>query len=498
MSILEITKLNEVYLKINCESYIQKELSEYFTFQTPNSKHDPRVKAKKWDGKIRLFALRQKTLYVGLLPYLETFCADRDYTIKYTNDDLSVEDEFSKYHADKFIDSLKLHSDDKPLSPRDYQIDALMHVMQARRALVISPTSSGKSLILYMIFRQLLDYKNLKGLLIVPSSALVKQLTGDFGDYSSHNGFDVSGNIHQIYDGAGKITDKKLTISTWQALYEMPKEFFDQFDYVIGDEAHTCTAQSVSYILSSCVNAKYRVGVTGTIKDTQVHKLVLEGLFGKLKQFITTKELMDRKEVSDLMINCLILNYDEVYKKLIYKKPYEDEIDFLISHPARNKFIKNLALSLNNNTLILYKYVDRHGEILYNMIKDSEKIGNRKVFFIHGDVGTNDREEIRRIFEKETNAIIIGSTGTVSTGTNIKNLHNIIFAHPSKSKILTLQSIGRELRLHKSKEQANLYDISDDLRYKDKMNYTLKHFVERVKIYNEEKFPFKIYKIGLK
>jgi superfamily II DNA or RNA helicase len=278
----------------------------------------------------------------------------------------------------------------------------------------------------------------------------------------------------------------------------LPKEYFHQFDYVIGDEAHLFKAQSLTTILTACVNAKYRIGLTGTLDGTKTHKLVLEGLFGPVNKVISTRELIDKNQVSDFEIKCLILKHPDE-KCLEYKdKTYQEEIQYLISNEIRNKFIKNLAVSLSKNTLILYQMVDKHGKILYDMIKDTEKIGNRKVFFVHGGTDTADREEIRRIMEIENDAIVVASYGTFSTGINIRNLHNIIFAMPTKSTIRTLQSIGRGLRQNEGKEQATLYDIADDLRYKKHMNYTLKHFVERTKIYNDEQFPFKIYKIGLK
>jgi superfamily II DNA or RNA helicase len=226
--------------------------------------------------------------------------------------------------------------------------------------------------------------------------------------------------------------------------------------------------------------------------------LVLEGLFGRVKQFITTKQLIDKGVVADFEVKCLVLKHPENICKEYKEKTYVEEIDYLISNTERNKFIKNLAVSLGKNTLVLYQMVEKHGEILYTMIKDTEKIGNRKVFFVHGGTDTSDREEIRRIMEIENDAIVVASYGTFSTGINIRNLHNIIFASPSKSRIRNLQSIGRGLRQNEGKEKAVLYDIADDMRYKKHMNYTLKHFVERTKLYNEEEFPFKIYKIGLK
>jgi superfamily II DNA or RNA helicase len=278
----------------------------------------------------------------------------------------------------------------------------------------------------------------------------------------------------------------------------MPKEYFEQFDYVIGDEAHNFKAQSLTSILTNCINAKYRIGLTGTLDGTKTHKLVLEGLFGPVKKVISTKELIDKDQLSNFQIKCLVLKHSDEEAKLVKDMTYAEEIGYLISHQARNKFIKNLTVSMNINTLVLYQMVDKHGKILYDMIKNTKLLGDRKVFFVHGGVDAADREEIRRIMEIEQDAIVVASFGTFSTGINIRNLHNIIFAMPTKSSIRTLQSIGRGLRQSEGKEIATLYDIADDLRVGKYMNYTLKHFVERTKIYNEEAFPFKIYKIGLK
>ena len=179
---------------------------------------------------------------------------------------------------------------------------------------------------------------------------------------------------------------------------------------------------------------------------------------------------------------CLILKHPEEVCKELKDKTYAEEIQYLISCESRNKFIKNLAVSMGTNTLVLYQMVEKHGQILYNMIQNTEKIGNRKVFFVHGGTDTEDREQIRKIMEEEKDAIVVASFGTFSTGINIKNLHNIIFASPSKSRVRNLQSIGRGLRKMDGKEVATLYDIADDLRVGKHMNFTLKHFVERAKI----------------
>jgi superfamily II DNA or RNA helicase len=498
MSDLIISKKDEVYAKITCERHIAKELSEYFTFFVPGYQFVPAYRNKIWDGKIRLYNLQTSHLYLGLLSYVETFSEERGYTIEYDDTRPDIEDEFSVYHCNKFVDSLQLSAHGKPIEVRDHQRNAFIYAMQRRRALLLSPTASGKSLIIYLIVRQLLDYQSLRGLIIVPTTSLVEQLSSDFADYSDQNGWNVPDNVHKIYQGKDKNTNKPVTISTWQSLYQMPKEYFEQFDYIIGDEAHLFKAQSLTTIMTSCNKTKYRIGLTGTLDGTKTHKLVLEGLFGPVQKVITTKELIDKKQLAEFDIKCLVLKHDSDICEQSKSWSYQQEIEYLISNEQRNKFIKNLAVSLGTNTLVLYQMVDKHGQILYNLIKDTEKIGDRKVFFVHGGTDTVDREEIRKIMETEKDAIVVASFGTFSTGINIRNLHNIIFASPSKSRVRNLQSIGRGLRTSESKEKAVLYDIADDLRHKKNMNFTLRHFVERVKIYTDEKFPFKIYKIGLK
>ena len=331
-----------------------------------------------------------------------------------------------------------------------------------------------------------------KTLIIVPTISLVSQLASDFADY----GFDSDVHIHRIFGGQDKFTDRPITISTWQSLYTLPKEYFTEFDVIIGDEAHLFKAKSLAEIMTALVNAKYRIGTTGTLDGTKTHKLVLEGLFGPVRKVITTKELMDNKVVADFHIKCLLLKHPDSICQAAKNFSYQQEIEYLVLNERRNQFITNLALSLEGNTLILYQYVDKHGKILHEMI--NKKADGRKIFFVSGEVDGDAREDIRRIVETQTDAIIVASFGTFSTGINIRNLHNIIFASPSKSRVRNLQSIGRGLRKSETKDSAVLFDIADDLRHKKHDNFTLKHFAERIKIYSEEKFKFKIYKIELK
>lgn len=494
---VKLTKVNNVYLKVHCERSVAQELSEYFTFYVPGFQFTPQFRKKVWDGKIRLFDTRTYQIYYGLIDYIKTFCDEREYTLEFTEEKRK---EISDEELLKFISKLNLKSNGKQIEVRDYQFNAFKTALQNTRGLFLSPTASGKSLIIYLLIRYFLTQNDCKkGLIIVPTTSLVEQLTSDFADYSSENGFDVPENIHKIYQGKDKVSDtSKLYVSTWQSIYNLPKEYFESFDFVIGDEAHLFKAQSLTKILTQCINTKYRVGLTGTLDGSKTHKLVLEGLFGKEKKVITTKELMDRKQVADFKIKCLILAYEEQICKYMKERSYQEEIEYLVLNEKRNKFIKNLSVSLNGNTLILYQFVDKHGKILYDLISNEVGTSDRKVFFVYGKTEVDTREEIRAITETQSDAIIIASYGTFSTGINIRNLHNIVFASPSKSRVRNLQSIGRSLRLGGNKTEATLYDIADDLRYKDHMNHTLRHFVERTKIYNEEKFSYKLFKIGIK
>ncbi len=477
-----ISKIDDVYIRVHCEAGIAMELGEYFTFFVPNYKFMPSFRNKIWDGKIRLFNTQARSIYAGLSPYVESFCKEREYTFEY---DSSVEgdEEFSADEAMTFVDTLGM-----PFMPRDYQMKAFVYAIRKRRGLLLSPTASGKSLIIYLITR----YLNCRTLIIVPTISLVSQLFKDFEDY----GWDSNENVHKIVAGATKTTNRQVIISTWQSIYKQPKEWFEQFDLVIGDEAHLFKAQSLTSILTKMTGCAYRYGLTGTLDGTQTHKLVLEGLFGRVKQITTTKELIDAGSLAKFRIKALVLKHDDEACDANKKNKYQEEIDYLVSSVARNKFIRNLAISLKGNTLVLYQLVEKHGKVLHKMFEEVKE--DRQVFFVHGGVDGDEREEVRRITEGESNAIIVASYGTFSTGINIRNLHNVIFASPSKSKIRTLQSIGRGLRLGSNKEVATLFDIADDLTHKSKKNFTLDHFMERMKIYNDEKFEYKIYTINLK
>ena len=486
MSDLILHKKNEVFIQFECERNIAQELSDFFTFFVPGYQFVPAYKNRLWDGKIRLADLRNFTIYHGLVPYIEKFCKERDYKLEIDSDVTSTE-VLSVVEAEEFIKTLNL-----PHEVRDYQLKSFIHAIRNKRILLLSPTASGKSLILYLIVRYLQASNHKKGLLIVPTTSLVEQMFSDFKSY----GYDSDKYCHRQYSGKEKHTNSFLTITTWQSIYKNPAEYFEQFDFVLGDEAHQFKAKSLTTILTGCSNSKYRIGTTGTLDGTQTHRLVLEGLFGPVYKATSTSELIDKGQLADFKIKCLILKYPDPICKLARDWDYNQEIEYIVTNKARNDFIRNLVLSLKGNSLILFQFVEKHGKDLYSNIKQFSK--NRHVFFVFGGTDVEVRESIRAITEKEKDAIIVASYGTFSTGVNIRNLHNIIFASPSKSRIRNLQSIGRGLRIGDNKDAAELFDIADDFRIGKFANYTLKHFIERVKIYDDEKFNYKFYNIDLK
>jgi len=437
-----------------------------------------------WKDKIIKFTNHGNISWFSSL--LQKFCEERSYTIE-IDSEVTLTENFSIEEAKKFIQTLNL-----PHEVRDYQLNSFIHAIRNKRILLLSPTASGKSLILYLILRQIQHAGHKKGLLIVPTTSLVEQMYSDFESY----GYDSEQYCHRQYAGKDKVTDKFLTITTWQSIYKNPQEYFEQYDFVLGDEAHQFKAKSLTTIMSGTINSKYRIGCTGTLDGTQTHRLVLEGLFGPVYKATTTSELIEKGQLASFKIKCLILKYPEAVCKIARDWDYNTEVEYIVMSAARNEFIKNLALSLEGNSLILFQFVEKHGRDLHSIIK--EKAKNRKVFFVYGGTDVEVRESIRAITEKEKDAIIVASYGTFSTGVNIRNLHNIIFASPSKSRVRNLQSIGRGLRIGDNKEEATLFDISDDFRIGKFTNYTLKHFIERVKIYDDEKFNYKFYNIELK
>ena len=477
---VRLEKFDEVYLRVKCEPSVARELSDFFTYEVPNAKFMPSVRKRYWDGKIRLFNMGTGKIYLGLFPYVRRFLNEQGHKIAY-DQNLKPTRRLDRNLTIKWVQSLE-----KDFKARDYQIDAIHNILECDRGLILSPTGSGKSFIIYALtLYYIAKLKTEKVLIVVPTTSLVEQMYSDFEDY----GWESSKHCHKLYAGADKITDKEVIISTWQSIFKLSKNYFKQFGAVFIDECHLAKAKSLTGIMTKLTECKYRIGTTGTLDDTEIHKLVLEGLFSVHHKVTTTSQLIKAKQLSNLEIKCLVLEHP-IENRI--ERTYQKEMSYLAESKSRNKFISKLTLSLNGNTLVLAQYI-RHLEYLHSLMSTHDQL-----YFVYGGTDADDREDIRKIVETQNKAIIVASYGVFSMGINIKRLHNIIFASPYKSQIKVLQSIGRGLRTAEDKQHLSVFDICDNLSYNNRQNFTLKHFGVRVEIYNQEEFDYEIVPITLK
>lgn len=480
---IHLTKIDSVWMRIEADAGILQELSEKFTFEVPNARFIPSVRSRRWDGKIRLLRRGTNKIYMGLCKYIEEYAKENSYT--FSKDFEITQDPHPLNFSKWFYNGEQIH-------PHNHQLLAIFAAVKNKRQIFLSPTGSGKSLIIYTIARNLLSKVKGKILVMVPTTSLVEQMYSDFEQYAGAE-WNVEKHTTRIYSGMVR-EDKRIVISTWQSLYDKPTAYFDDYNVVIGDEAHLYKSKEISALLEKLVNCEYRYGCTGTLDGENCNQLILEGLFGPVFNVVSTSDLVESKHLSNFKIKCFVIKYPDEVKKANKDNQYEDEVQFLIGNDNRNKFIADLAVNTRGNTLVLFSRVESHGLKLYNLIKERT---NKPVHFIYGGTDTNIREDIRKSVELAEDSIIVASSQIFSTGINIKSLANIIFSQPSKSRVRTLQSIGRALRISSKKDSATIFDISDDLTWKGKPNYTIKHFTERLKIYTEEDFKYSIKQVDL-
>ena len=487
---IEIQEYNETYCRvlINDEA-LERELRDRFTFEVPGAKFTPLFKQKRWDGKIRLFNSSKKLIYKGLWKEVENFAYENDVEVK---NGLSLKNQILS--DTEITEHMKKVFNLNKFEVRDYQVDALKKCIENKRLTLLSPTSSGKSSIIYNLVR----YLDRKTLIIVPSVGLLDQMKNDFSDYASaDDDWDVENEVTTIEAGVDKTKTNQIVITTWQsAIKTIKTDWLAQFDVIITDEVHHAKSDSIRKILELCTKCEYRYGFTGTLDGIETNELVITGLFGPVHVVTRTHELIKSNHVAEIKIQCIQLLYGKESRRL--KMDYQQEISFIVSHERRLKLLTKLALSLKGNTLILFRRVEDHGEKIKDLL-ERLKSSDHEIHFISGKIKKDVRNEIRVDMDKrDMRKILVASEGTTSTGISIKELDNVIFASPTKSKIKVLQSLGRGLRKSETKKSVTLYDISDDLTTaRGKRNYTMNHFIERLKIYTLEKFPYKINKVEL-
>lgn len=497
-----VEKVNESQIRCYFEDEgVARHVYEFFQYQDKTFQPNP---YSRWDGMVRLMDLNTGLMGQGLLQVLLVFCKQQGYTIG-IDDRLKTVNNITQEDLDDWVKELDLtvpgenYKSDKSdyicIDPYFYQSDALYYCAKFNKFTILAATGAGKSLIAYLLIRY---YEMVYGddggkiLLVVPSAKLVRQMKADFEAYSIKNGWDADANCHQIVEGAVKTSNKPVFISTWQAIQDEHPSYFDQFTKLIVDECHGSGADKMSYICKHATRAHQRVGMTATLKDTEMHQLQVQANFGPIKRVVSTKQLQDMGQAADTMIHVCNLSYsaeDRLFASTKLKD-YHDEIDWLINHPYRNKIIKSMILSLKGNSLFLFNRNEAHLEVIYNEIKELKD----HVYMINGEVKLDDRAEIERIMESGENVTILASYGTMSTGISIKKMHNLVLCHPSKSLVRVLQSIGRMLRMHSSKNQAQIYDLVDvlSLSAQQYKNYAMKHAVERFGFYTREQHKTKM------
>lgn len=488
-TIVKATRINQVFARIDCEQFVARELTQKFKFQVPGYQFTPRFKSGFWDGYIYLFSPKTQLIYNGLLHYVEAYCKENGFEFVDTSRE-GAAFPWDETRLKEWIATLGIPA---RFESRDYQTDTVLHCINNERALFVSPTGSGKSLMMYQLAR---FHENLGPILIiVPNIGLVNQMTNDFADY----GYDRT-NIHRIFANQSKDSSSQIVISTWQSIYKLPKEWFQKFACVIGDEAHKAKAQELKGILEKMTKTRYRFGMTGSLDGTQTNQMVLEGLFGPHKKVVTTSELIERGVLADLKIRVMLLKHKpDTCREVKAMNDYQFERAKIVACDARNEFLCNLAMSLEGNVLVLYQLVDAHGKVLYDILQSKVAKSDHKidVNLIHGKVEAEEREAIRVGVNDKYRSITVASMGCFAEGINIPNLDYLILASPTKSRVRVMQMIGRVLRKTERKNKCVVFDLADDLSSGKYQNFTLRHYKERLRYYSEENFNYSQYKVEL-
>lgn len=502
---IKVKPFDESFIKLEIADYgIEQELEEFFTFFQPGYKFMPTFKSGVWDGKIRLYNKRTKALYKGLIDVLVQFANMNKYTIQLDDSLYPKDREVSLEEFTEFCQNLNVSNGKDIIPIRDYQITAAFEAVETYRRILVSPTGSGKSLIIYALIRWFLHKDpDEKIVIIVPTTSLVEQLFTDMLEYSTENGWSAVDHIQLLYSGKDRIFSKNVMISTWQSLHAMKKNDPSSFDAIrknttiaFFDEAHTFKADAVRGTIEQFKTTKRRIGTTGTLDGTKINELVLMGLMGSPYTVKTTRQLIDEGVLSDIKIHVLKLNYPEHVRKELKGLDYQSEIDFIIGTQARNRIIKDLALRCKGTTLITFAYVERHGKVMHALIE--KEAGDRKVYYVSGETGIKEREQVRKLAASDPHAIIVASEKLFSTGVNIPGITNIILTMPRKAPNLIRQTIGRGLRRSAGKVYMNLFDIADDLSVGRKLNHAMRSLNDRLSIYIKEDFEYKVHEVHLK
>lgn len=495
-----ITKVNETWIRVECpEQYQELDIQDRFSFQVETAKYS---RNKHWNGVKQLYNRRTKLFPIGLLLELLSFFEVQEFDYQ-LDPDLIPDSETLDLEDVKHLVEDIIRPKDKTgqdIHVQDFQYDALLYILNMGRSVCLSATSSGKSLIIYLALRiyQLIDDLRGKTLCVtVPSITLVNQMWSDFDQYSCGTGWSIDKHCQKMYGTTEKTITRKIVITTWQTQSKLSQAVLDKIGVIFFDECHLCKAKTLSTICESLTSCEFKHGLTGTLDGCEVNELSIQGLLGPVKKVVSAKEIMDIGFASKVKVNMMLLNHNIVtqgeftkfrkqYFKTLTKKHRNDdylcELEFLNVLNKRKEFLFEFIESLPGNTLVLFDRVVSYGEIWYQEYKESHP---DNTFYITGKVSGDDRETIRIGMESQEQSTLWASYGTLSTGVSINKLHNCVLISSAKSKIRVLQTIGRMMRLHSTKNEANIYDIVDNLGFE---NFMMTHAQQRIEFYTNEEF----------
>lgn len=487
MSDLIIEKVNSSCVHLVCEDGLSHRIYNVFSAYAPGYRFNPRFKMHVWDGKVRCYNPMSQILPIGLLNNLLIWCDQHNiqYSLQGFKDGLT--DTIDKEDLEKQMNSYITAG----FQARDYQVNAVHAALTNRRGVLLSCTGSGKSLMIYTFLRYLLDNKDVhRAILIVPSVSLVEQMYSDFQDYGWD---DLEDHVEMLYSGKKPTFKKEILISTWQSLEKEDQEFFEVYDACVVDECHQAKCSVVTRLLKLMHNAEYKIGTSGTLPTEISEQLQINSVIGNVLFELKSCELIARGYLTKLNIAAIFLKYPEAFIAENKERTYPEEVKMVEEYPNRNKVLNFIIdhTSPMNNMLILVNHRNHLRDVETYL---HENYPDKKVSIITGDVKAKVREEIRTGIEDEDGTILLATYQTMSTGVNIPKLHAIMLFSNSKSRIKVLQSIGRGLRKHNSKNKVIIYDIVDDLSYKKRTgriakNYCMQHFDERSNYYIEQEFP---------
>lgn len=466
----------------------------------------PLVKKKIWDGNICFVEKKGAFWKVPIGLWREVLEIGKEFNI-----DIEIEGLSELLLSDLTLEDFQSWVDDffsdKEIEPRDYQVEAAWKIVKYRYSVSEIATSSGKTLISFMIFAYLKQMGLIrKFMVIVPNTNLVFQGNDDFIDYGID---DLGVKIQQIGGGSKLREGCDLIIGTFQSLVKKDKEFFEDVDAVFVDEAHHTNSMSIKKIVSKCMHCGWRFGLTGTLtKRGSADHLTIQQFLGPVIVEISPDFLFKNKHATPVEIKVVMLDWldDSVKDKLANLKAnsqnlegnelYNIERKLVIESEKRLHYIVDFIGRTSKNSLVLFQSVkDEYGKQIWNRLRDITN--NKEVFYVDGDTDESLREEYKNRMSSGENKVLVATYGTFSTGISINNLHNIFLVESYKSEVLIKQSLGRGMRKMEGKEKVNVIDFVDDFSTPKYKNYLVKHGEARIQIYKNENFRYKIFKVKL-